>query len=152
MVPGVQVPDSSHRAFRRAGHRSHSLDGRQNRYSYVTTCTATGFSGEAMGLKPPWSCLRIPRWYPPFTPEVVAELETQAEAKFHMYSFVCVDGLMKPQGSVGVVRRWYSVCTDPVCGCFDNPEGLNNGHLPSRRGLRVHELANGVRHGTTVLS
>jgi hypothetical protein len=48
-----------------------------------------------------------------------------------------------------------SVCgcgmhTDLVHGCFGNPEGLNNGHLPSRRGPRVHELANGLRLGTVV--
>jgi hypothetical protein len=45
----------------------------------------------------------------------------------------CADGLMKPQGSVRVVRRWCDVRTDPIHGCFDNLEGLNNGHLPSRR-------------------
>jgi hypothetical protein len=52
---GVQDPDSSPRAFRRVGGRGHSLDGRHNRYLYVTTGTAAGFGGEAMGLKPPWS-------------------------------------------------------------------------------------------------
>jgi hypothetical protein len=36
------------------------------------------------------------------------------------------------------------VSTDPVHGCFNNPEGLNNGHLPSGSGPQVHELANGL--------
>jgi hypothetical protein len=36
------------------------------------------------------------------------------------------------------------VSTDPVHGCFNNPEGLNNGHLPSGCGPQVHELANGL--------
>jgi hypothetical protein len=39
---------------------------------------------------------------------------------------------------------------DPTCGCFDDLEGLNNGHLPSWHGPRVHELANGLRLGTAV--
>jgi hypothetical protein len=44
------------------------------------------------------------------------------------------------------------VCTDPGNRCFNNLEGLNNGHLPSRRGPRVHELANGLRLDTVVSS
>jgi hypothetical protein len=52
VVPGVQDTDSRPRAFRRAGGCHRSLDGRQNSYSYVTMGTATGFGGEAMGLKP----------------------------------------------------------------------------------------------------
>jgi hypothetical protein len=42
--------------------------------------------------------------------------------------------------------------TDPVRGCFNNPEGLNNWILPSRCDPRVHELANGLKLGTVVLS
>jgi hypothetical protein len=42
--------------------------------------------------------------------------------------------------------------TDPIRGCFDNPKGLNHRHLPSRRGPRVHELANSLRLGTVVPS
>jgi hypothetical protein len=42
--------------------------------------------------------------------------------------------------------------TDPIHGSFDDPEGLNNRYLPSGRGPRVHELANGLRQGTTVPS
>jgi hypothetical protein len=53
VVRGVQDPDSSPRAFRRAGGRSHSVNRRYNRCSYVTMGTATGFGGEAMGIKPP---------------------------------------------------------------------------------------------------
>jgi hypothetical protein len=34
---------------------NHSLDGRQNRYSYVTVSTVAAFGGDYMGLKPPWS-------------------------------------------------------------------------------------------------
>jgi hypothetical protein len=40
----------------------------------------------------------------------------------------------------------------PIHGCFDNLEGLNNGHLTSQHGYQVHELANILRLGTTVLS
>jgi hypothetical protein len=43
IVPGVQDPDSW----------GHSLDRRQNTYSYVTTGTVAGFNGEAMELEPP---------------------------------------------------------------------------------------------------
>jgi hypothetical protein len=60
MVPRVQDPDSSPRTFRRVGSQSYSLDGRQNRYSYVSTGTAAWFGDEAMGLEPPWSWHRIP--------------------------------------------------------------------------------------------
>jgi hypothetical protein len=52
--------------------------------------------------------------------------------------------------SIRVVRRWCDVHTDPIRGCFDNPEGLNNVHLPSWCGPRVQELANGMRLGTAV--
>jgi hypothetical protein len=44
------------------------------------------------------------------------------------------------------------MCDDPIRGCFDNPEGLNNGNLHSGCGRRVHELANSLRPGTTVPS
>jgi hypothetical protein len=44
------------------------------------------------------------------------------------------------------------MCTDPVCGCFDNPEGLDRENLPSGRGSRARELANGLRLGTAVPS
>jgi hypothetical protein len=37
------------------------------------------------------------------------------------------------------------LCTDNICRCFDNLEGLNNGHLPSGRGSQVREMANGLR-------
>jgi hypothetical protein len=36
--------------------------------------------------------------------------------------------------------------------CFDNPEGLNNRHLPSWHGPRVHELAIDLRLGNVVPS
>jgi hypothetical protein len=53
MAPGVVDPDSSPRAFCRAGCQSWSLDSRQTRYSYVTVGATTGLSGEIMGVKPP---------------------------------------------------------------------------------------------------
>jgi hypothetical protein len=68
MVPGVQDPDSSPWAFRRAGGQGRSFIGRQIRYSYVITGIAAWFDGEAMGLEPPWLWLRIPWWYPPCNP------------------------------------------------------------------------------------
>jgi hypothetical protein len=53
VVPGILDTDSNPRAFRQLGGRSWSLNGRHNRYSYVTTGAITGFCGEANGLKPP---------------------------------------------------------------------------------------------------
>jgi hypothetical protein len=44
------------------------------------------------------------------------------------------------------------VHTDPVRGCFDKPEGLNNKHLPCRHGPRVRELAISLRLGTSMPS
>jgi hypothetical protein len=41
---------------------------------------------------------------------------------------------------------------DPIHGCFENKDGLNYGYLPSWCGSCVHELANGLRLGTAVLS
>jgi hypothetical protein len=41
---------------------------------------------------------------------------------------------------------------DPIRGCFNNLEGLNNRYLPSGRSPRVHELANGMRLDTIVPS
>jgi hypothetical protein len=43
-----------------------------------------------------------------------------------------------------------ALCADPVRRCFDNPEGLDNRYLPSGHGLRVHELANGLRLDTAL--
>jgi hypothetical protein len=34
---------------------------------------------------------------------------------------------MMPHGSIRVVRMWCDKRTNPVLGCFDNPEGLNCG-------------------------
>jgi hypothetical protein len=64
----------------------------------------------------------------------------------------CTNDLMKPQGSVQVVRRWCGVCTDPKRGCFNNLKGLNRKNLLSGLGSRAHELANGLKLGTTVPS
>jgi hypothetical protein len=71
-------------SFGRAGGWSRSLDGRHNRYSYITVSAIMGFGGEAMGLKPPQSQLRIPWWYTPCSPEAASELEAETEAKFQM--------------------------------------------------------------------
>jgi hypothetical protein len=65
---------------------------------------------------------------------------------------VCADGLMKPHGFIRVIRKWRGMCINPVLRCFDNPEGLNNGDLPSWYSFRVCELANGLRIGTIMLS
>jgi hypothetical protein len=59
---------------------------------------------------------------------------------------------MKPHGSVRVVRKWHGLCTDHIFMCFDDPKGLNIGYLPSGRGSRVRELANGPRHSTALPS
>jgi hypothetical protein len=47
-----------------------------------------GFGGEVARLKPPRSRLKIPRWCPPCTSEVVSGLKAQVEAKLRMYCFV----------------------------------------------------------------
>jgi hypothetical protein len=59
---------------------------------------------------------------------------------------------MKSHSSIRVVKRWHGLLTDPVRGCFNDPEALNNGYLPSGRGPRVHKLANGLRLGIAVSS
>jgi hypothetical protein len=51
-----------------------------------------------------------------------------------------------------IVRRWHNMCADVVLRCLDDPEGLNNGHLPSGRGPQVHKLANSLRLATIVPS
>jgi hypothetical protein len=48
-VPRVLHLNNSPQAFYQAGGRSRSLDGRQNRNSYVIAGAAVGFSGEFMG-------------------------------------------------------------------------------------------------------
>jgi hypothetical protein len=35
------------------------------------------------------------------------------------------DDLMKPHGSVRVVRMWCGICTNPVLRCFNSLEGLS---------------------------
>jgi hypothetical protein len=40
-----------------------------------------------------------------------------------------VDDLMKPHGSVWVVRMSCRIHTDPVLRCFDNPKGLIYGNF-----------------------
>jgi hypothetical protein len=54
-VPRVKDPNSSPWACCRLGGWGRSPDERQIMYSYVTTSTNVEFSGEAMGLEPPWS-------------------------------------------------------------------------------------------------
>jgi hypothetical protein len=47
---------------------------------------------------------------------------------------------------------WYSICTDPVLGCVNNPEGLNYGDLLEAVIPELGELANGMRLNTEVPS
>jgi hypothetical protein len=42
---------------------------------------------------------------------------------------------MKPHGPVWVVAKWHGLHANPVLKCLDDPEGLNNGYMPSRHGL-----------------
>jgi hypothetical protein len=42
---------------------------------------------------------------------------------------LCTDDVMKPHGSVQVVRMWCDIRTDPVLSSFDDPEGLSYGNL-----------------------
>jgi hypothetical protein len=46
----------------------------------------------------------------------------------------CADDLLKPHRFIRVVRRWCGLHVDPICGCFGDLEGLNNGYLPSGHG------------------
>jgi hypothetical protein len=62
-------------------------------------------------------------------PEVAPKLEAQAEAKFHMYNFVCANDLMKPHSPIQFVKMWHGMCTDPILRCFEVPKGLSNGDL-----------------------
>jgi hypothetical protein len=67
-----------------------------------------------------------------------------------MYCLVFdADDLVKPHGSIWVVRRWRDICTDPILRCFDNLEGLSCGNLLV--GV-VLELANSLRLSTIVPS
>jgi hypothetical protein len=59
---------------------------------------------------------------------------------------------MKPHGFIRVVKKWRDMHADPVLRCLYDPKGLNSEYLPRGHGPRVHELANGLRHGTTVPS
>jgi hypothetical protein len=61
-------------------------------------------------------------------------------------SHVGVDSLVR------VVRKWRGLRVDPVLRSLNDLEGLNNRYFPSGHSLRVHELANGLRLGTVVLS
>jgi hypothetical protein len=64
----------------------------------------------------------------------------------------CTNDLMKAHGRIWDVRIRRSMHADRVLRCIDDPEGLNNGHLPSGCGPQVHELANDPKHGTAVPS
>jgi hypothetical protein len=44
-------------------------------------------------------------------------------------AWFCTDDLMKPHGSIRVVRMWCRIRTDTVLRRFDNPEGLSYGDL-----------------------
>jgi hypothetical protein len=59
---------------------------------------------------------------------------------------------MKPHSPIRVVRKWHGLRLNRVLRCLENSEGLSNGYLPVGRGPLVHELANDMRLGTTVLS
>jgi hypothetical protein len=54
-VPGVNYPDSSHRALHSVGGQSRSLDCGCNRYSYGIVGTFMGFGGKIARLNPPRS-------------------------------------------------------------------------------------------------
>jgi hypothetical protein len=56
----------------------------------------------------------------------------------------CTDGLMKPHSLIRVARKWHGLCIDLVLMCLGNPEGLNNGYLPSGHGPRFHEIPNSL--------
>jgi hypothetical protein len=56
-------------------------------------------------------------------------LEAQAEAKFHMYCFVCADDLMKHHGPIHVVKMWRCMQSDPILMCLYDLEGLKNNDL-----------------------
>jgi hypothetical protein len=47
----------------------------------------------------------------------------------HMYNIGYADNLMKPHGSIRVVRMWCGEHTYPILRCFVNPKGLNYGGL-----------------------
>jgi hypothetical protein len=57
--------------------------------------------------------------------------------------------LIKPHGSVRIVRMWCGMHTNPVLWCFDNPDGLSCEDFLVDV---VPELANGLRPDTVVLS
>jgi hypothetical protein len=59
---------------------------------------------------------------------------------------------MKPHGSIRVVRKCCGMHANPILRCLEDPEGLNNGHMPSEHSPQVHEMSNGLRLSTVVSS
>jgi hypothetical protein len=108
-VPGVHDPDSSAWAFCRASAQGCSLNVRWNRYSYGTAGTDVGFGGEVMGLKPPWSWLRILWWYPPYT------------------ALFCTDDLMKPHNPIWVAEGGATCTLTPSMGVLITWRGWTTG-------------------------
>jgi hypothetical protein len=64
MVPGVQDPNNSPRAFRKAGGRSWSPVGWQDRYSHGTVGMAAGLGNMTMGPKAPMTSFQNPMAVP----------------------------------------------------------------------------------------
>jgi hypothetical protein len=63
-------------------------------------------------------------------PEACLGRGARSEAKFNMYYIgFYTDNIMKPHGSVRVVRMWSDEHIDPILRCFINQEGLNYGDL-----------------------
>jgi hypothetical protein len=56
----IVAPESSVEQVAEAGHLTR---GRISTHMLLWLGATAGFSGEAMGLKPPWSRLGIPQWY-----------------------------------------------------------------------------------------
>jgi hypothetical protein len=46
----------------------------------------------------------------------------------------CANDLMKPHGSIRLVKKWRGMGIDPALRCLDDPDVLNNGYLPRGRG------------------
>jgi hypothetical protein len=98
-------------------------------FSYGTMGTPVGFSCEIAGQKPPQYQLGIPRWCPQCSPEAVSKVKGQEEAMFYMYYWYNAYDIIKPHGSIWVVRMCCVIHTDPVLKCFSDPEGLTYENL-----------------------
>jgi hypothetical protein len=155
-VPGVKDLDSSPRAFHQAGDWSRSPVRWQNKYSYGTMGMAIDLGKMTMGPKASMIKFQNPATVPP-APHVALDVApglgspVESSIPYVLHRFYA-DDLMKPHGSIRVVRLGCDKHTNPILRCFVNSEGLNYRDRLEGMVLMFIELANGLRLSTKVSS